>query len=575
MADNYYNKISKFEDLIINDVNSKDMMKHTQNIAKFVRLSGTNDEVKSLEYIKSELQKYGFDTRLSFFDAFISNPIRSSVELLYPKNLVFESITHSFSASTHSVGLNAEVVDKLCPCVEGKIVMAKGLPNANEVMNFQNLGAVAVLYAQDEHLHNGPVSNIWGSPTRDTEDLLVKIPVISIKRNDGKLLEEFISKNRTRIKLECEVDTGWMKIPMLEAEIKSNYSDEFILLSSHIDSWDYGAMDNGSANATTLEIARLMSIQKEQLLRGLKIIFWSGHSQGKFFGSAWYADNYWEELLDNCLGHVYVDSTGGKDAVIITEAPVMPQTKGLATEIIKKQTGEDFVGKRIGHFADQSFYGIGLTSIFGTFSEQDALLNSDVLSFKTGPVGGRAGGLGWWWHTKYDTIDKIDEEFLTRDTKIYVATVWRLLTYPILPYDFRCLVKEIEDTALSLQKKLKNRFDLNILVSRIDLLKNAMDTFYEEIGDISNPSEKADNVNEIFKKLSHNLVRITFVEKDCFDFDLSGTIFPLSSLYSGIELSKTDIGSHRFNILRTEFQRGLNRTMYYLRNALEVLQNYN
>ena len=30
--------------------------------------------------------------------------------------------------------------------------------------------------------------------------------------------------------------------------------------------------------------------------RGLRVVFWSGHSQGRYSGSTWYADTHWEEL---------------------------------------------------------------------------------------------------------------------------------------------------------------------------------------------------------------------------------------------------------------------------------------
>lgn len=571
MDTGYIGMINDLEDSLVKQVNGSQMMNHTKEISKFIRVSSTDDEVESLKYIADQLEEYGYSTKMSFFDGFISIPVRSSVELIYPEKIAFDSISHPFSASTHITGLEAEIVNKLCPGVKGKAVLLKGLPVADDVLNLQKEGAVAVIYAQDENLHNGPVSSIWGSPIENTENLLVKIPVVSIKRDDGILLEKMIEASRARVRIECDVDTGWKSIPMLEAEIKSQYSDKYILFSSHIDSWEYGAMDNGSANATTIEVARLMATQEDLLLRGLKVVFWAGHSQGKFFGSAWYADNNWEELTDNCLGHVYVDSTGGKDAVIITEAPVMPQTKKLAAEIINKQTGEEFVGKRIGHFADQSFFGVGLTSIFGTFSEQDALLNSNVLSFKTGGPGGKAGGLGWWWHTIHDTYDKVDEQLLVRDTKIYTATVWRLLTYPVLPYDFCDLVDEIENTALKLQDDLKDRIDLSSLIERIQILKDKVNSFFNKLEGINVPGKESDEINEKLRLLSINLVRITFVNKDCFNFDLSGPIFPLPSLTRGIELSKINVGTHRYNILKTEFIRGLNRTMYYLRNAINVL----
>ena len=75
---------------------------------------------------------------------------------------------------------------------------------------------------------------------------------------------------------------------------------------------------------------------------------------------------------------------------------------------------------------------MGLTSIFGTFSEQDIEKTRDILSFRTGTPK-HAGGLGWWWHTEHDTMDIIDRDILIRDTKIYVAVVWRLLSSAVLP----------------------------------------------------------------------------------------------------------------------------------------------
>jgi hypothetical protein len=49
--------------------------------------------------------------------------------------------------------------------------------------------------------------------------------------------------------------------------------------------------------------------------------------------------------------------------------------------------------------------------------------------------------LGWWWHTPHDTLDKIDEGNLVRDTRIYVHTLHRLLTDPVLPIDFAAHAK--------------------------------------------------------------------------------------------------------------------------------------
>ena len=568
----YLRRLEEMEDLLVGEVNGPKLMEYTQGIARWVRISGTQDEVESMKYVAGVLEGFGYKTKLTLHPGFISVPVRASLELDSPEAISFECITISFAPSTPVTGLVGEVVEGSSPAIEGKVVLTKGLPDSYEILNFQKFGAKAVIFAQDECLHRYACSPIWGPPTEETEGLLPRIPVVSITRKDGETLERFLNHGRARVRIETVVDTGWRDIPVLEAEMPAAGSDKFLLFSCHIDSWDFGAMDNGAANATAIEVARVLASKREFWQRGLRLAFWAGHSQGKFAGSSWYADHHFEELEKNCIGHIYSDSTGGKDAVIITEAPVMPQTWQLAADVIKKQTGEDFVGKNIGHYADQSFYGIGLTSIFGTFSEQDAEKNRDVLSFKTGSAEGRAGGLGWWWHTCHDTVDKVDEANLVRDTKVYTATAWRLLTLPVLPYDFRRAVADMEKTVQGLQGSLKGRFNFGGLAERLGLLGEMLKDFYAGILDIAEPGVAADRANEKLLKLSRRIVRVTFHDKDCFGFDLSGPMYPIPSLAKGRKLAKVTEKSYKYYVLETELQRGCNRVMHYLNEAMEVVK---
>ncbi len=568
----YHRRLEELEDVLVGEVSGPRLMVYTREISKWIRVSGTKDEVESVKYVGGVLEGFGYKTTLTFHPAFISVPVRASLELESPEKISFEAITHAFTPSTPVTGLIGELVAHSSPVIEGRVVLCKGLPSAVEAANLQKFGASAVVYVQDACLHYNGVSPLWGAPTEETEGLIPLLPVVSITRKDGAILERFLKDGRARVRIETVVDTGWRDIPLLEAEMPAADSDKFLFFSCHIDSWDYGAMDNGAANATAIEVARVLASKREFWQRGLRLAFWAGHSHGKFAGSSWYADHHFEELERNCIGHIYADSTGGKDAVVITEAPVMPQTRQLAADVIKKQTGEEFVGKRIGHFADQSFYGVGLTSIFGTFSEQDAEKNRDVLSFKTGSGKSRAGGLGWWWHSCHDTIDKVDEANLVRDTRIYTATAWRLLTLPVLPYDFREAVADMERTVRELQDSLKGRFEFDGLIKRLSVLGETVKGFSEGIKAIAEPGEEADRANEKLMKLSHKIVRVTFHDKDCFGFDLSGPMYPIPSLAKGRSLAMVTDKSHKYYMLATELQRGCNRVMHYLKEAMEVLK---
>ncbi|NLK08178.1 MAG: M28 family peptidase [Firmicutes bacterium] len=561
------------EDSLVAQVDQAKLMEYTSNIAKWIRVSGTQGEIESLLYCQELLDQMGYTTKLSRHPGFISIPVRSSLEVISPEHMSFDAITHPFVPSTPFCGLKRDIVLESFPAVAGKIVLADGLPEPEKVQMLEDMGAAGVVFVQDDHLHNMQLSPLWGSPTEKTEGLMIHIPVVSIVRSDGQKLKDLIAKGTVLVCMESVVDTGWKEIPLLEAEIKAKDSDRFVLFSSHIDSWDYGAMDNGAANATLLECARVLSQKRNKWQRGLRLALWSGHSQGKFFGSSWYADNHFEELEDNCVGHVYVDSTGGKNADIIIEAPVMPQTKQLAADVIKRQTGEEFLGKRIGHYADQSFFGVGLTSTFGTFSEQDALKDTDVISFKMGDTK-RAGGLGWWWHTSEDTLDKIDPKLLVRDTKVYVGVIWRILCEPVLPYDFRALVAEIKDTVVDLCSKLEGRFDLSPVVQRVAQLEAKVNAFYLRVSDVTAPGDEAKKIESLMLRLSQLLVRISFHAENHFDFDLSGPMYPIPSLECGQALACCPQGSYRYHVLATELRRGTNRVMRHLRDAISLLDAY-
>jgi len=330
-------------------------------------------------------------------------------------------------------------------------------------------------------------------------------------------------------------------------------------------------MDNGSANATTLEVARMIGALNAPLRRGLKIAFWSGHSHGRFAGSAWYADQNWQDLYDNCVAHVFVDSTGGIGASIVTEPPVMPQTESLAAEVIESITGEKFEGKRIGRFADQSFYGIGVNSIFGTLSEQDAAKSSGTLSFKTG--GRRAGGLGWWWHTPDDTIDKVDMANLIRDTRIYLATTYHLLFDALVPFDYRPAIEEIEEVLSLRIESARENLDLGGLlgdVARTRTAINGLHRFLDSQSSISD--EMAKIANEALLKISRSLVPIAFHERGRFDRDSAAPLVPVPALRELERLATLSPGSNEAYALAARLHRVANWIRFELRTASEVAE---
>jgi Zn-dependent M28 family amino/carboxypeptidase len=184
------------------------------------------------------------------------------------------------------------------------------------------------------------------------------------------------------------------------AEIRGREKpDEFVLLTSHLDSWDLGkgALDAGCNAALVIEAARIIHLTGLRPRRSIRFVLFSGHEQGKL-GSWGYVQAHRAELdriaaaisFDRGTGHVIGFSLGGRTDL---EAGVRESITSL-----------------------DSSWGV-------TRYSSDATLDSDNLDFllegvpnilasqeNAGYVGNR--------HSTADIYDKIDIGALKRNTAV-------------------------------------------------------------------------------------------------------------------------------------------------------------
>lgn len=295
------------ETTLLSQVSTQRLMATNQQIAQWERHSGTQSERIAFAYVQQTLKEYGLQTTLLEHPALVSYPIDATVELLDSAGApikVFACLGAAYSATVEN--LEAELVDLgfggpeeyAAHDVQGKLVLLNGLATPTAVYAAEQAGAIGQIFINDDHLHYMIVSTIWGTPTPESAQRIPSTPAISVVQADGHELRERLAQGPVRLRLSSQVFMDWQQTPILVAELLGVQSDEFVLFSGHLDSWEVGAMDNGSANATMMEVGRLLAQHKEQLYRGLHLCFWSGHSHGRYSGSTWYADNFWEELYD-------------------------------------------------------------------------------------------------------------------------------------------------------------------------------------------------------------------------------------------------------------------------------------
>jgi hypothetical protein len=491
------------------------LMTHVGEFAKRVKLSGSAEELESFRYLKAEMRGFGYRTTLLSHDAYISLPVSA---ILRVDGVEIRSITHSMSHPTGPAGLNAPLVyvgeggpgDFAGKDVTGKIVLVDGIAVEDVADLASRSGAIGEIHiSPTEQLYEMCISPVWGSPSQSTRRNLPKTAVVTVPRDEGAALRARCLAGETVVAmLQTEVDTGWRKTPLLVCDLDAPNSGPdapFVLFSGHHDTWHFGVMDNGGANATMLEAARVLAGGRQSWRRGLRVCFWSGHSHGRYSGSAWYADEYWGELDRRCAAHVNVDSTGAVGASVLTNSGVVDELKGLAREVVEAETGQVHAGRRQGRAADQSFWGVGIPSMFGSLSHQPP-----------GPVK-MLTALGWWWHTPHDLADKIDPDNLRRDTRIVLRTLYALLTQPVLPLDYGSYVEALQAELARIDDRLADRFDIAPLRTAAEELGEAARAFSLRSSEAGSTQARA--LDRALMRASRHLVPINYTYGDRFRHD--------------------------------------------------------
>jgi Peptidase family M28 len=555
------------------------MMRHLEEFARRMKLSGTAEELESFRYLKATLDGYGYQTELILHDAYISLPGRARIEI---ETETPDCITHSFSRPSPPGGLRGTVVygghgraeDFAALDARGKIVLLESIANPGATRRASLAGAIGQIHiSPHEHLHEMCISSVWGSPTNETFDNLPTTVVLSVRKADGDALKRRVQGNEAvEVVLHSEVDTGWRKTPLLVAELPGPNDDEpFVLFSGHHDTWYYGVMDNGGANATMLEIARLFAPERSAWRRGLRLCFWSGHSHGRYSGSTWYADTHWDELVRRCVAHVNVDSTGARGNTVMADALASAELSGLAAEAVRVQGGQELDGLRMSRAGDQSFWGIGVPSLFMGMGEQPVGSADNVMGAVFGGGTRKGAGFGWWWHTPDDTLDKMDSQLLVRDTRVYVHAIWRLLTDRVLPLDYATGAAALAAELSGLETLVQGRFDLSRLTTRAARLRKRAEAVGARLSQIQDDAT-AERVNLALVAVSRAMVPMDYTTGDRFDHDPALPQPPYPVLNVVRQLAATAAGSDQARLLGGGATRACNRLGFALDQASAALE---
>jgi hypothetical protein len=520
------------EQRLLDAVSLDNLTRHNAEIAKGVRLSGSADEAEAFAYIAAQCRSYGMDVREYAIEAYVSLPGEAALAVTAPEQRALSCITHSFSRATGPAGLSAPLVyvgkgtaaDYAEVNVRGKIALVDGLAMPAASFAADAAGAAGIICANPQGLHELIISAVWGTPTPETAPHLPKVVAVSVRKEAGDYLKDRLRRGPVTVHLQTAVETEWKPIPTLTAEIPGTMEDRYILLSGHVDSWHYGAMDNASADATMLEVGRMFSEHRGELRRGLRLAFWSGHSHARYGASAWYADNLFADLYARCVCHVNAESTGGMGANDLTHPGGMAETWQFAAAGIRDVTGQEMRYQRLPRSGDQSFTGVGLPSVLGGLSHQPD------------------GGLGWWWHTPDDTLDKIDGANFVRDTRVYLLICWRLATLPILPFDYAETATELLGRLQALSARQLRHFDFDLapLLAEAETLLADTRRLNAALAVAGDDPARAGRCNAALIGVGRALIPVNYTKAGPFEVDLALDLPVVPGLIGIEELARID-----------------------------------
>lgn len=481
---------------------------HARRIVEHERLSGSIGENAAIDYIVRTLKGDGVPVQVDTFQAYTSDPIIAKVELLGADGgtvLNPKAITVAFSATVH--GLEAPLVDvgdaSVLPDVQpgtlarlaladegaapvgdveptpatgaansaaataesrarfretmaklrGAVALVTGTPGPDEAWKLQQLGAIGAVFVNPaDRLNDLVTTTVWGSPSLRDMHRIPQLAVAQVTQSDGKALRARMAAGATRVRLTSEARQGWKTLRLATAHIPAGLNSSadapFVLFGGHIDAWYHGGTDEGASNAAMLELARAFYKERAQLRRGLVVAWWPGHSNGRYAGSTWFADQRFAELRDRAIAYVNIDGVGQKDAKTYSSA-ASASLAGLAADVVRAQAVDIRlrVG-RPGRDSDESFNGIGMPLL---------QINHNRLA---------SDGGYWWWHTPDDTFDKIDFSILKGDADLYADALAALLASPVPPIDMTAEVEALGRLIAQRDASARGRFDLSAVRSR-------------------------------------------------------------------------------------------------------------
>ena len=345
----------------------------------------------------------------------------------------------------------------------------------------------------------------------------------------------------------------------------SEEPDKFVLVNGHLDAWCPGATCNATGDATMLELARVLALHQSELKRSVIFVNWNGHEIAESAGSTWFLDHNWDRMERDCVGGIYLDSTGLKGSLYYVGNASFTFKK-FVEDVVREVTGDSIEITPLHKFGDQSFYGLGMPSVVGRMA-----MPVEYVERTNGAI------LGSWMHTDEDDMSHVDPANLKKDLQIALGMTLSLSNDAILPYDLALMVddmtRKVESEILPHADK---SIDIESIQKNLHVLSEKIAAFTasrESLRDLPLTDKRVQMANRLGMKIQQSLSWAFYTFTDRFEqdsYDYTPMMYrPIPLLWPAVELAKMDPATQEYRLFYTTVLRNRNRVSSAVNEAIE------
>jgi carboxypeptidase Q len=275
------------------------------------RLSGSAGAATAVTWSKTMMENSGFDT-VWLQPVMVPHWVRGQKEIGKVSSKKTAAVSMNIcalggSVSTGANGISAGVIevknlDELKALgkknINGKIVFFNRPMNPSSINTFEAYSAAVDqrVFGASEAAKYGAAGVIVRSMSPNLEDYphtgmlrydttITKIPAVAISTKHAEVLSKLVKDDRSLqfyMETHCEMLADVPSFNVIGELKGSEYKDEIIVVSGHLDSWDLaqGAHDDGAGCVQSIEALRILKVMGYKTKRTIRAVLYMNEENG-------------------------------------------------------------------------------------------------------------------------------------------------------------------------------------------------------------------------------------------------------------------------------------------------------